>query len=332
MAGASWEGRLPSNEAAFAMVARAGQQAALPQAPVDPTKPALQLTLASSRKEYPPGAPVDLILTIKNDGKERFLFEPNKLTDLHGLTMTGPDGKDVKPLSNPVEIERPNKLVPLEPGKTLTSKADHLRGINLPRAGTNHYLRHVYYPMETPGVYRLRLRMGDAISNELKVKVLGKEEGAGAREDRQIEGLIADLDSPDGTKRAAATLELLRQGKDMLPYLQRAGARQVAHRENDPPQRLHVVYTLLEELPVEVPMAKGRFRADRFMLYVEKSCTQQQIAEWGRRFGFTPSPLCHSGPPHCGAILTKGKTLPEVLNGLLSSAPGVVTIRFAYWD
>ena len=43
-----------------------------------------------------------------------------------------------------------------------------------------------------------------------------------------IEMLINDLSSGDGGKRTAATKELFRRGKDVLPDLKKAGAKQVA--------------------------------------------------------------------------------------------------------
>jgi RNA polymerase sigma factor (sigma-70 family) len=182
----------------------------------------------------------------------------------------------------------------------------------------------------------IRHALGPAPAGESHAKAVDipdtEPEAVEAERALTIEQLIADLESDDGPTRMTATSAILRMGRDVLPDLQRAGARQVAGRENTAPQRLHVLYSLLDGFPADVPMAPSGFRSDRFMLYVEKACTQEQLAEWGARFGFTPSPLCHSGRPHCGAILVKGKTLPDVLNGLLTSAPGVVTIKFAYWE
>ncbi len=158
-----------------------------------PAAQAIQLTLANVRPEYRPGEAVDLTLTIKNNGKEEFSYLQPKLTDLDGFTMLGPDGTEVQPGINPVEIGFAGILVRVRPGESVTVK-DSLRGVNLPKGGTNRYLRHRFYPMETPGVYRLRIRIGDASSNELKVTLLAKE-GAEQADD----AVKADLKKLQGT-------------------------------------------------------------------------------------------------------------------------------------
>src|SRR5262249_38333228 len=49
-------------------------------------------------------------------------------------------------------------------------------GINLSKApGKGYYRRQMYYPMEAAGIYRLRIRVGDVASNELKIQVVEKE-------------------------------------------------------------------------------------------------------------------------------------------------------------
>lgn len=149
----------------------------IPQVKVERDPPAgqvMQVTLASSRKEYRVGEAVDLIVTVKNNGKEAFSYAHYKLQDLYDFTMIGADGNEVKRMLNPVEIEFASTLIKVPPGQAVVVK-DGLQGVNLPKAGTNRYLRHAFYPMETPGVYRLRIRVGEARSNELKVKVLRRE-------------------------------------------------------------------------------------------------------------------------------------------------------------
>jgi hypothetical protein len=142
----------------------------------------LRLTLGSTRQEYRPGEAVDLILTVKNDGKEAFSYTKAKLQLLTGLAVTGPDGKEVRPVLNPVEIDFLGTSLTVRPGEAVTIKdadGSSLKGINLPKAGTGRYLRHVSYPMEAPGTYHLRFRLGGATSNELTIKVLGKGAAAG---------------------------------------------------------------------------------------------------------------------------------------------------------
>jgi hypothetical protein len=138
----------------------------------EPTK-GLQLTLAATKKEYPRGESVDLILTIKNNSDKDFSYPQAKVgLFLEGFKMTGPDGKDVRPVQNPVELEWVNTLVPVRPGEAVTVK-DSLRCINLPHLpGTDRYHRQNYYPMETSGTYRLRVKVGEATSNEPVIKVL----------------------------------------------------------------------------------------------------------------------------------------------------------------
>src|SRR5262249_30376782 len=99
--------------------------------PDRPAEPVLQLTLVSVRPAYRPGEPVDLTLTIQNNGKEPFSYPTPKLWDLHGFQITRPDGKDVTPIPNAVEIGRAYFLVTVEPGQAVTIKAEQgLQGIN----------------------------------------------------------------------------------------------------------------------------------------------------------------------------------------------------------
>jgi hypothetical protein len=138
----------------------------------------LKVILSSPRPQYQPGEPVSLTLALTNNGKQEFVYPRPKLRDLVGLTVTGPDGKAVKHVLNPVEISFAGTQVTVKPGETVTVEKG-LQGVNLPKAGTAHYLRHTYYPMDTPGEYRLRFRVGKTVSNELRIVV------APAKEKRQ---------------------------------------------------------------------------------------------------------------------------------------------------
>ncbi|HMF18806.1 MAG TPA: sigma-70 family RNA polymerase sigma factor [Gemmataceae bacterium] len=154
----------------------------------------VQVTLASTQKEYRPGEPVNLVLTITNHSKEEFSYFQYKLQDLYYFVVIGPDGKEVERKPNPVEISFASTLVKVPPGEKVAIK-EGLQGINLPKAGTNSYLRHGYYPIDAPGTYRLRIRVGDATSNELHIKILGNEAA-------QLQE--ADLRKLDGAWRLAA--------------------------------------------------------------------------------------------------------------------------------
>jgi RNA polymerase sigma factor (sigma-70 family) len=162
----------------------------------------------------------------------------------------------------------------------------------------------------------------------------GMAESRAGPEARPIEQLIADLNSPDGAARVAATTEIFRRGQDTLPDLQRAGAQQLARTAKArSPQRLDMVYSLLEGLPPSPPTARSGYRTDRLRIYMDKECTKEEVVEWGKRFGFTCSDICYSTqPPHCGALLIEGKSLAEVLQALLSCEPKVITVNLGYWD
>src|SRR5262249_23241416 len=167
----------------------------VPPAPIQKEKAkGIEVTLGSTKKEIQTGQPVDLIVTITNHTKEEFSYLQYKLQDLHDFTMTGPDGKEVERKPNPVEISFAGTPVKVLADEKVTVK-EGLQGINLPKAGTNRYLRHGYYPMDVPGTYRLRIRVGDVTSNELQVKVVGKEgaaEGATEKDGVRFEILLPD--------------------------------------------------------------------------------------------------------------------------------------------
>jgi RNA polymerase sigma factor (sigma-70 family) len=169
----------------------------------------IQVTLGSVRPEYRLGEAVDLTLTIKNNGKEEFSYLKDKLRELNGFQITGPDGKEVKYKDVPAEFGGPATFVTVKPGEAVTIK-DILRhinlGINISKVpGGEAYLRHMYYPMEALGVYRLRMRVGEASSNELKVKIVGKvverQETAALKEARErLENTVKeDLKKLEGT-------------------------------------------------------------------------------------------------------------------------------------
>src|SRR5262249_24803796 len=133
----------------------------------------------------------------------------------------------VKPATNPVEISFAYTLVTVEPGKFVTVGAE-LQGINLPRAGTDRYLRHVYYPMEMPGLYRLRWPLGAATSNQIEVNIRGKADDPGVAESKPVR--VQDVDfqaviaarcpvpSPGAKKYVQLGLRLTNRGDKALAF------------------------------------------------------------------------------------------------------------------
>jgi RNA polymerase sigma factor (sigma-70 family) len=208
-----WEGRLPSNEATFAIVVKATADgtAAAKAARVEE---AIQLTLASARPEYKAGEAVDLTLTIKNNGKDPFAHLLYKITHLFDFAMTGPDGKEVVPTPNPIEFEYASTPVTVPPGEAVTITTG-LGAINLAKPpGTDRYMRAKYYPMETPGIYRLRFTLAGVTSNELKLKILGKDTAEREAAERLQDLIKEDLKRLEGTWHMVACEE---GGKVLAP-------------------------------------------------------------------------------------------------------------------
>jgi hypothetical protein len=167
-----------------------GAAAARPGQP-RPAAEGVPLTLKSERQRYRRGETIDLLLGVTNPGKKDFECLRPPLNILANLEVTGPDGKKVAPVLNPREaiaslpassgFER--ALFIVGPGQT-SWIADALRWVNVPRADTGTYIRRGYFPMDTVGRYRLRVRLGKAVSNELTIQILGDE---GLAESKAIE-------------------------------------------------------------------------------------------------------------------------------------------------
>jgi RNA polymerase sigma factor (sigma-70 family) len=219
--------------------------------------------------------------------------------DGKGLVLSGPDGRGV-------------------PG---------FWSFRLPKEGK--YRLAIEYANTTAKQGDVPLWVGKATTKEVEFEIVAPERQVSGPEVLPIEQLIADLNSADGATRVAATNEILRRGKNVLPDLQRAGARQLG-RGDTAARRLHMVYSLLEGLPDPTP--RSGYRTDRLNIYVENACTKAEVAGWGERFGFTPFDICYSSqPPHCGVLLGEGKTLPDVIHALMSE-PKVITVHLGYWD
>jgi hypothetical protein len=147
-----------------------------------------------------------------------------------------------------------------------------------------------------------------------------------------IEKLLAALDSADGNERAAATAEIFRRGKDVLPDLRKAGAKQIAPTGGTTAtRRLDMVFSLLEGLPPNIPNALAGYGPDSFGLHVAEKTTAADVAAMGKKYGFTlAGDFRDDGRPNCYVQISKG-SLAEVLTRLLSEEPKVTTVNLNYF-
>ena len=104
-----------------------------------------------------------------------------------------------------------------------------------------------------------------------------------------IEMLVNDLNSGDGSKRAAATTEIFLRGKAALSDLKKAGAKQVAPVGGsvDGTRRLDMVYSVLEGFPPNHPKAFAGYKTDTFGLHVEKGTTAEDIQKICQKYQCT---------------------------------------------
>jgi RNA polymerase sigma factor (sigma-70 family) len=145
--------------------------------------------------------------------------------------------------------------------------------------------------------------------------------------------LIADLDSPDGSVRVAATKELFRRGKDVLADLKQAGAKQIAPFGGtvDGTRRLDLVYSLLEGLPPNLPQLAISYKTDSFGLHVTKGTTKEAIVVMGNKYGFTLAGEFRADTrPNCYVKIAAGKSLAQVMQDVLSHEPAVTTLNLNY--
>ena len=148
-----------------------------------------------------------------------------------------------------------------------------------------------------------------------------------------IENLIGDLSSVDGTKRIAATAELFRRGKDVLPDLKKAGAKQVAPFGGsvDGTRRLDMVYSVIEGFPPNAPKARAGYRTNSFGLHVEKGATEEDIQKICKTHQCTLiGKFTTEGRPNCYLQIGSGKSLEAVIQQILSTEPKVTTINLNY--
>jgi hypothetical protein len=158
--------------------------------------------------------------------------------------------------------------------------------------------------------------------------------GHEAAQKMSIEMLINDLSSGDGGKRTAATKEIFRRGKVILPDLEKAGAKQVAPAGATlDTKRLDMVYSVLEGFPPNPPNARGGYKTDSFGLHVEKGTPEDEIQKMCKKYGctlvgkFTPASL-----PSCYLKIGPGPALEALIQQILSAEPKVTTINLNYFE
>jgi uncharacterized protein (TIGR03067 family) len=151
-----------------------------------------------------------------------------------------------------------------------------------------------------------------------------------------VEVLIATFESTDGKERAAATAELFRRGKEVLPTLRKFGAKQIAPTGGtvDGTRRRDIVSSLLEGLPANKPQALAGYRTDSFGLHVDQKTTAADVEAMGKKYGFAilgdfRAPA--DGNPNCYVRIRMG-SLSEVITRLLSEAPEVTTVNLNYFE
>jgi hypothetical protein len=155
----------------------------------------------------------------------------------------------------------------------------------------------------------------------------------GGQEKMPIEALIVELASKDGSKRVAATLEIFRRGKAVLPDLKKAGAKQIAPFGTIGSRRLDVVFSLIEGLPPNPPGNRGGYRSGGFGLVFEKGTSKEDVMHLGKKHGFSLSGTFRAdGVPNCYVNLDHGKSLADVLRQVLTTEPKVVSVNLNYFE
>jgi hypothetical protein len=183
----------------------------------------------------------------------------------------------------------------------------------------------------------LRTRLFDeGAKTEIKTLGLPKMRVVKDLKDRPVGELIADLEALDGAGRAAASAELFRRGKEVLPALKDAGAKQVAPFGGtvNGTRRMSIVYSLLEGLPPNEPDARAGYRIDSFGLHLGGGSGEKDVVAMGKKHGFSVAigGFRAEGQPQCYVIIDKGKSLAAVITSVLSSEPRVITINLNYFE
>jgi hypothetical protein len=140
-----------------------------------------------------------------------------------------------------------------------------------------------------------------------------------------VASLLRLANGSDPAARLAATRELFRRGRNILPELERAGAKPMATVS---PARGDVIYTLLEG-----HLNTAGASPDSFGLHVDAKLTARDVQRIGLAHGFrlTPDSPCRPGAsPSCYVHLLPGKDLAGVLRGILTTEPDVATVNLNY--
>ena len=158
--------------------------------------------------------------------------------------------------------------------------------------------------------------------------------GHEAAQKMSIEMLINDLSSGDGSKRTAATKELFRRGKAVLPDLKKAGAKQVAPTGATlNTKRLDIVYSAIEGFPPNPPDARSGYKTDSFGLHVEKGTTADDIQKICQKYRCTlVGKFSTESRPSCYLKIGPGPALEAVIQQILSAEPKVKTINLNYFE
>ncbi len=150
-----------------------------------------------------------------------------------------------------------------------------------------------------------------------------------------IKNLIGDLSSTDGAKRIVATKEIFRRGKEVLPDLKKAGAKQVAPvgASVDGTRRLDMVHSVLEGFPPNPPNARAGYKTNAFGLHVEKGTTAEDIQKICKKYQCTLVGKFNSEfRPSCYLQIGPGQSLEAVIQQILSTEPKVTTINLNYFE
>ena len=158
--------------------------------------------------------------------------------------------------------------------------------------------------------------------------------GQEAGQKMSIEMLINDLGSGDGAKRVAATKEIFRRGKAVLPDLKKAGAKQVAPAGATlDTKRLDIVYSVIEGFPPNPPNARGGYKTDSFGLHVEKGTTEDEVQKMCKKYECTlVGKFSTEGRPSCYLQIGPGPALEALIRQILSTEPKVTTINLNYFE
>jgi hypothetical protein len=150
-----------------------------------------------------------------------------------------------------------------------------------------------------------------------------------------IETLINDSASVDGAKRIAASAEIFRRGKDVLPALKKAGAKQIAPVGGtvDGTKRLDMMYSVLEGFPPNPPKARAGYKTDTFGLHVEKGTTADDIQKVCQKYQCTlVGKFSTESRPNSYLKIGPGPALEAVIQQILSAEPKVTTINLNYFE